>query len=77
MKIFTPLITVLLLTSCAARQNQTYDIYGNQAYHIQCSTGAKVMCVDQANKTCPKGYYLVDEDDTSSILFNSLTVRCK
>jgi hypothetical protein len=52
-------------------------MYGNEAYLIKCSAATKQMCVDQANKTCPHGYYLVDEDDTSSLIFASLTVRCK
>ena len=76
MKKLPYIIIVLLLAGCAARQMQTYDIYGNQAYLIKCFSGTKQMCVDQANKTCPHGYYLVDEDDTS-FFFKSITVRCK
>jgi hypothetical protein len=76
MKKFACLITILLLAGCAVKQAQTYDFYGNQAYSLTCNTANKQACVDQANKTCPHGYYLVDEDDTG-LLFKSILIRCR
>lgn len=69
-------IAALFLTACAARQAQTYDTYGNVAYSITCNVAERQLCLDQANRTCPHGYYLVNEDD-SGTLFNSILIRCK
>jgi len=76
MKIFACLLSVLLLASCTARETQTYDIYGNQSYSLTCNLTEKQLCIDEAYKTCPKGYYLIDEDD-SGYIFKSILIRCK
>ena len=69
-------LAVLLLTACTARQTQTYDAYGNEAYSITCNIAERVLCLEQAQKTCPRGYHLIDQDD-SGYLFNSILIRCK
>lgn len=77
MKRFACLLSALLLaSSCAPRVAQTYDSYGNQAYSLTCNLTEKSMCVDEANKMCPHGYYLIDEDD-SGFAFASILIRCK
>jgi hypothetical protein len=76
MKKLACLIIALVLAGCAARQTPTFDNYGNQSYLISCTRATRQSCIDQAYKTCPHGYYLVDEDDTSYVV-NSITVRCK
>jgi hypothetical protein len=77
MKKLSCFIIALVLAGCAARQTPTFDNYGNQAYLISCPRVTRQACIDQAYKTCAHGYYLVDEDDKSSVIFNSITVRCK
>lgn len=76
MKFFTCLLSVVLLASCTARETQTHDSYGNPAYSLTCNIAEKKLCLDQANQTCPHGYYLVDEDD-SGFAFTSILIRCK
>jgi hypothetical protein len=75
LKLFAPL-ALLLLSACAVRQAQTYDSYGNPAYSLTCDIAERQECIKQAYKTCPHGYYLVDEDD-SGFAFNSILIRCK
>ena len=70
------LMSVLLLTGCAAKQTPAQDTYGNAAYSITCPVARRQMCIDQAYQTCPNGYHLVDQDD-KGFLFNSILVRCK
>jgi len=73
---YLAIAAILLLTACAVRQSQTYDNYGNVAYSITCDVAERQSCLEQANKTCSHGYYLIDEDD-SGYLFNSILIRCK
>ena len=67
-------IVALVLGGCAT-QAKTFDIFGNEAFHIACNGTASQICYAQAKKACPNGYYLVDED--IGVISKSITVRCK
>jgi hypothetical protein len=75
-KVAVAMVACLSLCGCIATAQKIHGYDGQQYTRIDCSGSAVPMsvCYDKANEVCPRGYFLMGEDQRPMGAFGTSTM---